>query len=188
MSIKKIPGSVPLSGSTPKVNRVYSGLRIILQSSFTEIRSIVFLCNPADKPTYWQTDTVENTTSLVGATKKQLADRKRGARLSSSTAALVGSQSLRQNLVQLPCAVMVTYAHAFYKVGESEGSKVSRHSRFVRLLLLSGLQCLSLLRKLNKGPSPYDAWSLGYIPALCFVSSVSLSAAFPVSISLSPSK
>ena len=38
--------SSPLSGSTPKVNGFYSGLRPILHPSFMEISSVVFVDKP----------------------------------------------------------------------------------------------------------------------------------------------
>lgn len=40
---KNNPGCVPLSGSAPKLNGLYSGLRLILHLSFVEIHLVVFV-------------------------------------------------------------------------------------------------------------------------------------------------
>ena len=42
-SEKKSPGFIHLSGSSPKVNGVYSGLRPIIHPSFLKIQSVGFL-------------------------------------------------------------------------------------------------------------------------------------------------
>ena len=56
-SKKGIPASVPFSGSAPKINRVYSGLRHIRCSGFVEIHSVVFVnaCLQTNKRTQGKT-------------------------------------------------------------------------------------------------------------------------------------
>ena len=48
--MKNIPGPLPISGSAPKVNGVYSGLRSVLNPSYGKCGESI-LCNPGDKPT-----------------------------------------------------------------------------------------------------------------------------------------